>query len=250
MSAIIRKRRPSAHIGNSEDRVDGLDAPPDKGGSIRRGLPDTFELGRMAKYVQHYANDPIVVRTARNIARVCKAKDKMCEMGAVFLWCKSRFRYVSDPVNREVIQTPVSQISEILTPPQVIEAILGPKLVGQMQGFGHGDSLFTAGHQIVSGCCFKSELSGPKPETSGDFDEGATLLATLLAAIGIPSRFRLGGTSSGDACNYHHVWAQGKNELGDWVDMDITEDRSKLGWFYEGFDCFGHVNIPGISDGS
>ena len=75
MSAIIRKRRPSAHIGNSEDRVDGLDAPPDKGGSIRRGLPDTFEgikfeLGRMAKYVQHYANDPIVVRTARNIARV------------------------------------------------------------------------------------------------------------------------------------------------------------------------------------
>lgn len=244
MNVIDRRRRTAST---------GFGPIPRRGESFRTPIPDNergiqFEIGKMREYVRHFSGDPLVVRVARRIVELCPAKDKTCEMNAIYLWTKGHFRYVNDPPSKEVIATPLSQISDIMTPPEVLEAVLGPKLIQQIQGFGVGMSLLDISHPdrraMVSGSCWKNELTGMCHRTSGDCDEASTFLATMLAAVGIVPRFRFGGTetSSGD-CNYHHVWVQGQDEHGGWVDMDITEPDKKIGWFFEGFDCTGYTPI-------
>lgn len=191
-----------------------------------RGI--TFEIGRMIRYIRDFRADAMVVKIARRVVELCAAKDKKCEMAAIFLWVRNNFRYVNDPVNAEVIATPSQQLRELLTPPEVIERILGPDLVRQLKGFGLGYSL----------------LAAAQPKVSGDCDEGAILLGTMLAAVGITPRLRFGGTMGGSECNYHHVWIQALNEeTGEWVDMDVTETKAVLGWFHRGFDCYGFLPI-------
>lgn len=243
MSSIIRRRR-----GDIDGATPFDDAPPGRGENIIRNIHDDergirFEVGKMVQYAQSFMHDPLVLRTARNVVSVCRQKDKLCEMQALFLWVKGNYRYVNDPPGREVIQTPVSQIMEMLTPPHVLRQILGDDLIRQMEGFGARSRMSETAHSFVCASCFRTELSGPKPKTSGDCDEGATLLATMLGAVGIVPRFRFGGMLRGNACNYHHVWVQARDAGGNWIDMDVTEEKSKLGWFFEGFDCFGHAFI-------
>jgi len=52
-----------------------------------------------------------------------------------------------------------------------------------------------------------------------DCDGLATLLATMLHALGHRVRFRFGGTKG---VGYHHVWVQAWNGSR-WVDMDLAE---------------------------
>jgi hypothetical protein len=225
---------------------------PGRGQSWKQDIPDDergikFEIDRMVKYVKDFRADPVVVKTARRVVQLCAAKDKHCEMAALFTWTKGHFRYVNDPVNAEAIQTPPAQIAEILTPPDVIRAVLGEDLIQQMQGFGIGGAVLAAPNQVLARGCFRDSIAGPMwHKTSGDCDEGATFLATMLAAIGISSRFQFGGSldADGRTPNWHHVWTGGYDESsGKWIDMDITEERSNLGWRYPNFNAYGHVPI-------
>lgn len=240
------------HLRRAGQLPDPLSDPsPTRGHSYFRDIPDNgdgikFEIGRMVRYVRDSRKDPVIVRTARMVAQVCKAKDKNCEMDAMFRWTKDHFRYISDQVEGEAIQTPAAQIAEINTPSDVINAILGPELVKQVSGFGIAGRVKELPNQIACRSCFRKNLSGPEfiGKTNGDCDEAGTFLASMLSAIGIKPRFRFGGSVEGkDTANWHHVWVQGLTEAGDWVDMDITEDDAKLGWSYPGFQCLGHVDI-------
>lgn len=249
MNIIVRRRMSQA---------DALaEPPPGRGQSILRPMSSgadgirKLEVPKMVQYVQSFCNTENVVTLAQRIVQLCKAKDKMCEMNVLFQWTKNHFRYVNDPIDNETIKTAPRMIGEILTPPEVIEAVLGPKLIQQMKGFGLGE-FSTLGDDprkslILCKGCFDHRLSGPAhAKASGDCDDGATFLATMLAAVGIMPRFRFGGQeddSAPDGCNYHHVWVQGQDDKGNWHDMDVTEDRSKLGWFYEGFRCTGVAPI-------
>ena len=60
----------------------------------------------------------------------------------------------------------------------------------------------------------------------GDCDDQSTLLATLLEAVGYPTRFVAAGYS--DPGNVDHVYLQAFVR-GQWIDMDPTEPRP-MGW--------------------
>jgi hypothetical protein len=246
---VIHRRR-----GNPSDAL--RDAPPGAGESFERPMADTGEgirrlqIPKMVQYVREFNGHPDITKLARRIAQLCTAKDKLCEMNALFLWAKNHMRYVSDPVAKETIATPAFHYAEIMTPPEIIRAILGEKLLNQMNGFGAGHSLIGTDQRksiLLCDGCFSRELSGVRhSKTSGDCDEASTFLATLLSSIGIVPRFRFGGqrnAHAADGCNYHHVWVQGQADDGHWVDMDITEEKSKLGWFHDGFSCTGVLPI-------
>lgn len=254
MSVIHRRRGDSG--GALSERS------PGRGETIVRPMSDTAEgirrlqVPKMVQYVREFTGDPDVTQLGRRIAQLCEAKDKLCEMNALFLWTKNHMRYIADPIGKELIATPKLHLAEIMTPPSVVQAILGDTLIRQMRGFGVGRSVMGEDLQtnvLVGKACFVGEeLSGPKlSRTSGDCDEGSTFLATLLASVGIVSRFRFGGQeddSASDGCNYHHVWVQGQDDTGKWIDLDVTEKKSKLGWFHDGFSCTGVASIfPGHS---
>lgn len=232
------------------------DGVPGRGESVREPIPNDergirFEIQKMREYVRHFSGDPVVVKLARRITELCPSKDRLCEMEAIFQWVKNHMRYVSDPENKELLSTPVLHISDIMTPPAVIKEILGENLINQMMGFGAGHSLIGDDRRkkilMCQGCFLHDRLSGPYHRTSGDCDEGAVFLASLLAAVGIVPRFRFGGqesSSASDGCAYHHVWVQAQDDTGNWVDMDVTEEQSKLGWYFDGFGCTGIASIP------
>jgi hypothetical protein len=231
------------------------DPVPVTGETIRRPIARDesgirFEIGKMVQYAEHFMGDPVVIKTARTVTQLCPAKNKSCEMAALYTWTKHNFRYINDPDDREVISTPRAQIADITTPPSVIRAILGDRLIDQMMHYGGGrahDVVDRLEGQIQANGCFRASLTGPggvHPRTSGDCDEGATFLATMLLAAAIPARYRFGGSENPDSTpNWHHVWVQGQNEMGDWIDMDITEPEKKLGWFFPAFRAYGHVPI-------
>lgn len=238
MSVIHRRRM--ASIGQA----------PARGRSRSTSIPDTeagireFEIPRMRSYVHEFKADPDVVRLARTVVKLCDAKDRECEMRALFNWTKNHIRYVFDPVDGEVIQTAPSHIADMSTPPALLRAILGDELIAQMRGFGVGFKVLSAPNQMECGGCFTPTIAGPLARSSGDCDEGSTFLATLLAAVGIPSRFRFGGVSHGpDSQSWQHVWVQADDGKGGWVDMDVTEKDADLGWYFPGFTAYGVLEI-------
>jgi hypothetical protein len=249
-AALYGARRP-ANRGLSSDPW--ADQPPVTGETLRRPISRDesgirFEIGKMVQYAEHFMGDPVVIKTARTVTQLCPAKNKTCEMAALYQWTKNNFRYINDPDDREVISTPRVQIADIMTPPSVIRAILGDRLIDQMMHYGAKDEIVERLEgQIHAPGCFRASLTGPggvHPRTSGDCDEGATFLSTMLLAAAIPARFRFGGSENSDSSpNWHHVWVQGQNEMGDWVDMDITEPDKKLGWFFPAFKAYGYVPI-------
>ena len=248
MNIIVRKRH-GAHMSGDLAKLPDI---PKRGGSASTPIPEdesgirNFEVPRMVQYVKQFNANPRIVKLARKIVSICDAKDKICEMNALFLWVKNHMRYVNDPVDKEVIATAEYHLDDLMMPPDVVRAILGEQLLQQMEGFGIQTSALGKTNVIHCNACFSSGLTGPRPTTSGDCDEGATFLSTLLAAIGIVPRFRFGGTEdkrSSDGCNYHHVWVQANDGRGSWIDMDVTEKESSLGWFYPHFTCFGTTPI-------
>lgn len=60
----------------------------------------------------------------------------------------------------------------------------------------------------------------------GDCDDMATLLATMLASVGKPTRFVAAGFNGGPI---EHVWTEVKIG-GRWFAMDPTEIEAEFGW--------------------
>ena len=108
------------------------EAPPGRGRAIVRPMAGDesgirkLEVPKMVQYVRHYVSDPTLIQLARRITQLCEAKDKLCEMNALFLWTKNHIRYVNDPLQNETIATPKFHLAEIMTPPEVIRTILTP----------------------------------------------------------------------------------------------------------------------------
>jgi len=243
----LRGRRPVRHSGRCGSCSGPVPAP---GSVIRTPIPDDdhgirFEIDRMVDYVRHFSGDPLVLKTARRVVELCEAKDKLCEISVIFEWVKEHYRYVSDPVLKEAVQTPVSMINDIMSPPELLRAILGEELVARINGFGVGQSLLgLRTNRLVASSCFEKRIDGFHLRASEDCDSVAVLLASLLAAIGIVPRFRFGGFRRGNGCSYHHVWVQAwLPSKGKWIDLDATEEGSKVGWFFNGFECTGYVLI-------
>lgn len=222
---------------------------PGRGEFFRTPTPNDergirFEVEKMVEYVKQFSGDRDVVVLAKRIAELCEPKDKLCEMTALFYWTKNHYRYVNDPVEKEMLTTPPRMVEDILAPPEVIREILGEDLIRQMHGFGVGKSILKRDRELRAESCFKDGRHCPR--ASEDCDSGAVFLATLFAAVGIVPRFRFGGTKAGERCNYYHVWTQGQGPGGEWIDFDVTEVSSKPGWFWPHFDCFGRASIwPG-----
>lgn len=228
--------------------------PPEAGEVIRTALPDTFdgirfEIGKMVNYVKHAARDPFMVAHSNAIVN---GYARRAQMGGVSLagvdprglaieaiegWCREHYAYVNDPPNIEVIQTPKRMVKQTLIPEEVTRDIMEP-ILGAM-----------------------SEAIGPKIReyefpgmTSGDCDEGSTLMNAqcaawrpesdeMSAAKGAPSsnirpvRFRFGGNGG----TLHHVWA--RPYLGeDGIDCDLTEPGYTLG-DYSKFEQYEEVEV-------
>lgn len=201
--------------------------PPKRGEHYRTRVSDTwdgirFELGRMVEIVKHSIGDPLVVDTAKFIIAGIEDPDQrrnpIAILAAQYDWIRGCFQYVSDPVGLEVVQTPQRMLRMGRIPSQIMGAILSP-IFAARNGRDLGD---VSPHEIVPVAA----------KIMGDCDEASVLCATLPAAVGIRTRFRLGGSEGMEG--YHHVWAQADPYgTGAWgYDMDPTEkEYDELGKF-------------------
>jgi hypothetical protein len=215
-----------------------VDAPgPREGEIIRTTVPDTmegirFEMGRMVRSVQEAVGDPVVVDAARMILLASEPKNKISELGAIFGWSKAHFHYVSDPINKEYMQSARRMIRQAQAPRAMLARILAPI-------YGHAKN----GVVRMDG----REMNGPLPKALGDCEEAAVLTASLAGAVGILPRFRYGGAGK----SLWHAWSQayvppdglsGVGPEGQWLDMDITEARYGLGE-HAPFRAYAHQEI-------
>lgn len=201
-------------------------------------LPDTFdgirfEIGRMVKYVQDAANDPIVqasadrmCREAGSMGRDSRDPETLSNIRAIEAGCRSIYVYLNDPPNIEFIQTPRRMVKQTQVPPEVILHAIGPVMDAMMD---------TVGPEAVHG--YK-----PPGITWGDCDEGSAFVLGHCASKQIgPLAFDFGGHEG----TLHHVW--GKIHLspndGDGLAADLTEPDYKLG-DYSRFEHYESVEIP------
>jgi hypothetical protein len=233
-----------------------MGAPIGEGQARRVGISDDmagiqFEVGRMVDYVRYFSRDPLVVRTVELLAHACKAKDKRCLAQSIFEWVKANVLFLNDPVDAEKIKSAQRQIKELSTPKEILAWILRPILGKNIPGSVLDRPL----NPVVIRSPFKNvdgDLAWvPDPKIVGDCDEGSTLLATLLASAALVPRFRFGGLWADEGgkkiCAWHHVWVQVKLPDG-WIDLDVTEEQSKFGWYFPGFRCLESQAIFAGSD--
>lgn len=235
----------------SRDRVGDLrgsrsmSAPSPAAGEVRRtALPDTFdgiryEIGRMVRYVQDARKDPLVIDTARIVAiqfgelvrEVSKSEGRPVEvhnnktlaLEGIDLWCRDHFRYVNDPANVELMQTPRRMIKTTKVPREVLEHIMEPFYAAMEQA----DPSFYRGNY------------SPPPVFIGDCEEAVCMMLGMCAALDItPVRFRFGGNGG----TLHHVWGKIQAD-GVWYDSDLTEPEYRLGDFSD-FEAFEELEIP------
>lgn len=229
-----------------------LNAPSPLTGEVRHtALPDTFdgirfEIGRMIRYVQDAANDPVVRRHTSEICEQYRSmvasmngpapstEDAFC-VEAIDAWCRDHFVYVNDPPNVEVIQTPRRMIKQTKIPKEVLQFICEP---------------FT---EAFAQAGISTREYVPPDLYIGDCDEAACAMLGMCASIGTgregsrvgsaevklrPLQYRFGGNDG----TLHHVWGYvGVN--GGLVDVDHTEPDFKLG-DHSKFEAFETVEVP------
>jgi hypothetical protein len=122
-----------------------VSAPSPRSGEVKRtSLPDTFdgiryEIGRMVQYVKDSVHDRAVLRQAERIqaerlrngpsmngAGLGASDERALKLQAIDEWCRAHFRYVNDPPNIEVIQTPGRMVKQTQVPPEVIQYLMTP----------------------------------------------------------------------------------------------------------------------------
>lgn len=233
-------------IGRASNSAISAPSPRD-GEIIRTALPDTFdgirfEIGRMIRYVQDAAKDPIVLSHTAEIcssfANEAEAKLQMnggtlagtdprhVAIQAIDNWCREHFVYVNDPPNIEVLQTPRRMIKATKVPPDVLRSIIEP--------------FYEAMYQVAP----QADVDAYEPPglCVGDCDEAGDLYLSQCATIPCPEPmdslgFRFGGHDG----TLHHVWAY--VGCGDKMfDGDLTEPGYKLGDFSK-FSHYEEVKV-------
>lgn len=228
-----------------------LNAPSPNTGEVRHtALPDTFdgirfEIGRMIRYVQDSANDPVVQRHTNDICNQYRSmmasmngpapvsEDAFC-VEAIDAWCRDHFVYVNDPPNVEVIQTPKRMIKQTKIPKEVILSICEPFL----------DAFETAGVPLGDYV--------PPDIYIGDCDEAACAMLGMCSTLGTRGGLKVGDISpslrplqyrfGGNDGTLHHVWSY-VGVSGSFVDADHTEPDFKLG-DHSRFEAFETVEVP------
>lgn len=216
-----------------------LNAPSPKTGEVRHtALPDTFdgirfEIGRMIRYVQDSAQDPVVqqhvdelceqYRAAVSMNGPIQASENAFCVEAIDAWCRDHFVYVNDPPNVEVIQTPRRMIKQTKMPKDVLRSLLAP--------------FFDAFSQAVPS--FNHESYTPPDMYIGDCDEAGCAMLGMCACKKVePLEYRFGGNDG----TLHHVWGYVGVD-GKMVDTDHTEPDYKLGQ-HSSFEAFETVRVP------
>jgi len=72
-----------------------------------------FQIPKMAEYVREFCTHPDIVVFSRNLVLSCPPKDIICEVETIHDFVCQHFRFVDDPVDREVISTPLRLLDEI-----------------------------------------------------------------------------------------------------------------------------------------
>lgn len=200
-----------------------IDAPSPVDGEVKHtAIPDTFagirfQIGRMIRYVQDAASDPVVIK---NVERICaNDPDEMSCVQKIEAWCRSHFLYVNDPINVEFTQTPRRMVKQSRVAPDAILFVISPLLNAMSESLG------------------PDSINGyvPPEIAIGDCDEAVSYLQGHMAARGIaPLAFDFGGQQE----TLHHVWG---NIAG--IASDLTEPDYTLG-DHSRFDHYDSVEIP------
>jgi hypothetical protein len=250
---------PRAHVlGRAETeerqlfRRSAVSSPSPRSGEVKRtALPDTFdgirfEIGRMVQYVKDAMSDPAVRRQAARIqsgrekdglalagAQLSAADVRALKLQAIDDWCRAHFRYVNDPPNVEVIQTPGRMVKQTQVPPEIIQHLMTPFY-----------DAFSRSGVDVSGYV-------PAPSYVGDCDEGVTAMTGLTASTFGPGAPVLKGAGDSDVrCFFqfggnggtlHHVWSKTVMD-GAEFHADHTEPGYRLG-DHLGFDAYEDVEV-------
>jgi hypothetical protein len=232
-----------------------VSAPSPRSGEVMRTtLPDTFDgirfqIGRMGQYVKDAVHDPTVQRQAEDIqgtygrmirdtvsmngAKLSQSDERVLKLQAIDEWCREHARYVNDPPNIEVIQTPGRMVKQTKVPPEVIRYIMAPFY----------DAFAKANPS------FHVESYEPPPTYCGDCDELVTEMQGLCACTfrkpssmnGPSDNARLFFQFGGNKGTLHHVWAK---VLLDETEFhtDHTEPGYRLGDHSE-FDAYEDLEV-------
>lgn len=197
---MLRRRngRPFAGLGKA---VHLKDKPPKVGEQFRTRIADSwdgirFEIGRMCEMVQYGRGDRTVIEQAgMNLSTIedDEARRNFTEMArAQFHWVRGVFQYVPDSYQMEKLGTANYQIRQTRIPKEFIMAATAPIYASR-------------NNRDLAEVSF-SDLPEMPVKVSGDCDDASVLLASLVAACGIRTRFMLGRVGDGEG--YHHVWVQ------------------------------------------
>lgn len=223
-----------------------VSAPAPRSGEVRHtALPDTFdgirfEIGRMDQYVKDSVRDPAVRRQAAEIqgerpsmgAGLSEGDQNVLKLQAIDDWCRLHARYVNDPPNIEVIQTPGRMVKQTKIPAEVIQYLMTPFY----------DAFTKAG--------IDTSNYSPSETYIGDCDELVTAM-TGLSACTFGRKASMNGQAEDDARFFfqfggnegtlHHVWS--KTVLGGTeFHADHTEPGYKLG-DHSPFDAYEDVEV-------
>lgn len=216
-----------------------VSAPSPKSGEVRRtALPDTFDgirfqIGRMAQYVEDAVRDPVVRRQAEEIqgergsgismngSGLSDSDERILKLQAIDDWCRTHARYINDPPNVEVIQTPGRMVKQTKVPSDVIRYLMTPFY----------EALTEIGTPGVDGYV-------PPSTYTGDCDEMVDMMTSLTACTFRGGNSSMGAEENGSARFFfqfggnegtlHHVWSKTVLD-GTEFHADHTEPHFQLG---------------------
>lgn len=221
-----------------------INRPAPKGGRHRRiKLPNDFrgiqyEIGVMANQIKEQYSHPAIIDASRQIAtrwgrfvedtfarrgeNISVAGSESVQLEGLFIWCEHHFVYVNDPIDKEVIQSPLREYRQTKLGLDFIEMIMEPFYL----------ALEADDPEFVR------EDYEPPPLYVGDCDEALVLVLSMAAALGMhPIKFRFGATDG----EIHHVWGQVTAD-GEPYDIDLTVPHYSLG-DYGDYDHYEEMEI-------
>lgn len=152
-------------------------------------------IDNMQKIVGQAVYDPLVIHTAQNIVLHVDEYDQQGELNAIHSWVQSHFRYTLDPYD-SYKQEEVELVKNRVS-----------WILQQIQKYG---------------------------KVAADCDDASVLEASLISAIGIPTRFKTVGRID---TQYSHVYleAQIKTNQGiQWIPLDPIKKSQLAGWEIQG----------------
>lgn len=168
---------------------------------VPSGLPARRETLRcMVRLARTYRAHPVIRELARTLVASCPENDVRCELTALQNFVRDNVRYTGDVYEVETVQSPLSTLGLIEGPDGSLDSVTSP------------------------------------PPAAGDCDCKATLLASLMLAIGIPGAFCAVGLSSSD--DLSHVLVEARLGPGDYLPLEVIVPGAEPGWSPPGVQCF------------